>query len=83
MNSLPLIIFIGSAGLLFGTSNILPNADAAMRGPLRRLILQAVVSLGILGASLFIVSVHGFGPNGKCWAYASAGMVVGYWLKSK
>jgi hypothetical protein len=60
MSTLPLVIFIASAMLLFGTSNILPNADVAMRGPLRRLIMQAVVSLAILAASLSIILTHGF-----------------------
>jgi hypothetical protein len=81
MSILPLVIFIGSAMLLFGTSNILPNADVAMRAPLRRFILQAVVSLAILAESLFIILMHGF--DNKHWAYGSVGMVVGYWLKSK
>jgi hypothetical protein len=82
MNTLPLVIFIASAGLLFGTSNMLPNADVAMRGPLRRLIMQAIVSLAVLAASLFIILTNGF-DSGKHWAYGSVGMVVGYWLKSK
>jgi hypothetical protein len=69
MNVLPLLIFIGSAGLLFGTSNMLPNADVAMRAPLRRLIMQAVVSLAVLAAALFIILMHRFDPN---WAYGLA-----------
>jgi len=80
MNVLPLVIFIGSAGLLFGTSNMLPNADVAMRGQLRRLIMQAVVCLFVLAAAIFIILMHRFDPH---WAYGSVGMVVGYWLKSK
>lgn len=81
MKTLPLVLFIGSAMLLLGTSNMLPNADAAMRAPLRRLIMQAVVSLFILAVSLFIILMHGFDPGSKHWAYGCAGMVVGYWLK--
>jgi hypothetical protein len=69
--------------LLFGTSNILPNTDAAIHGQLRRLIMQAVVSLAVLVASLLIILTHGFDPDNKHWAYGSVGMVVGYWLKSK
>jgi hypothetical protein len=67
--------------LLFGTSNMLPNADPAMGGPLRRLLMQAIVSLAALGAALFIILTHEFGPDSKRWAYGSVGMVVGYWLK--
>lgn len=81
MSTVTLVIFIASAMLLFGTSNMLPNADPAMHGPLRRLIMQAIVSLAILGASFFIIFTRGFGPDSKRWAYGSVGMVVGYWLK--
>ncbi|HXX14518.1 MAG TPA: hypothetical protein VEJ47_06405, partial [Candidatus Eremiobacteraceae bacterium] len=68
MNVLPLVIFIGSAGLLFGTSNMLPNADVAMRGPLRRLIMQAVVCLFVLAAAIFIILMRRFDSH---WAYGS------------
>jgi hypothetical protein len=81
MSTVTLIIFIASAMLLFGTSNMFSNADPAMRGQLRRLMMQAIVSLAILGAALFILLTHGFGPDSKRWAYGSVGMVVGYWLK--
>jgi hypothetical protein len=80
MSTLPLIMFIASAMMLFGTSNMLPNADPAMRGPLRRLLMQAVVSLAVLGAALFIILTRAFDPD---WAYGSVGMVVGYWVKSR
>jgi len=59
---------------------MLPNADAAMRAPLRRLLMQAVVSLAVLGAALFIILTRAFDPD---WAYGSVGMVVGYWVKSR
>jgi hypothetical protein len=81
MSTVTLVIFIASAMLLFGVSNFLPNADPAMHGPLRRLLMQAVVSLAVVGASLFIILTHGFGPDSKRWAYGTVGMVVGYWLK--
>jgi hypothetical protein len=83
MSTLSLGIFIGSAMLLFGTSNLLPNADAATHGRLRRLMMQAVVSLAVLAVSLFIILTHGFPLDNKHWAYVSVGMVVGYWLKSR
>jgi hypothetical protein len=80
MSTVPLAIFIGSAMMLFGTSNMLPNADPAMRGPLRRLLMQGIVSLAVLGAALFIILTRGFDPD---WAYGTVGMVVGYWVKSR
>jgi hypothetical protein len=63
MKTLPLVSFIGSAMLLFGVSNMLPNAGPAMNGPLRRLMMQAIVSLAVLGLSLFIVLTHRFDPR--------------------
>jgi hypothetical protein len=81
MSTVSLVIFIASAMMLFGTSNFLPNADPSMHAPLRRLLMQAVVSLAVLGASLFIILTHGFSPDSKRWAYGTVGMVVGYWLK--
>lgn len=68
--------------LLFGTSNMLPNADVAIRGSLRRFMMQTVVSLVVLAAAIFIILTHGFDPNSKYWACGSVGMVIGYWLKS-
>lgn len=78
-----ILFFIGGAGMLFGTSNMLPNADPAMNAPLRRLMMQTLVSLVVLGTALFVVWSHIFDAGAKPWAYGSAGMVVGYWLKYK
>jgi hypothetical protein len=83
MSTLSPVIFIGGAMMLLGTSNMLPNADVAMRGPLRRMMMQAIVSLFILAVSLFVILEHRFDPGNKYWAYGSVGMVVGYWLKLK
>lgn len=69
--------------MLFGTSNILPNADPEVNAPLRRLMMQALVSLVVLGTALFVILAHIFEQDAKRWAYGSAGMVVGYWLKYK
>jgi len=79
MSTLPLIFFIGSAMMLFGISNMLPNADPTMHGPLKRAIMQGIVSLFVLAESLFIILTPAF--DSKRWAYACVGMVVGYWLK--
>jgi hypothetical protein len=81
MSTVSPVIFIASAMMLFGTSNMFANADPAINGSLRRLLMQAIVSLAVLGASFFIILTHGFSPDGKRWAYGSVGMVVGYWLK--
>ena len=81
MSILPPIIFISCAGLLFGVSNMLPDAPAAMHAPIRRLIMQAIVSVAVLAASLLIMLTHA-SEGATHWAYGTAGMVVGYWLKS-
>ncbi|HEX8818087.1 MAG TPA: hypothetical protein VF753_21540 [Terriglobales bacterium] len=83
MNILPIIIFLGSALLLFGVSNMLPDAPAAMHPRRRRIMMQAIVSLAVVGESLFIVLMPAFDQHAKDWAFATAGMVVGYWLKPR
>jgi len=69
--------------MLFGTSNMLRNGDVATRPRLKRMLMQAIVSLVILAASFFVICMHGFDPGSKRWCYVSVGMVVGYWLKVK
>jgi hypothetical protein len=83
MSIVPPIIFIASAILLFSTSRMFANADPAGQGPLRRRLMQAVVSLAVLAASLFIILTHAFDQRARYWASCSVGMVVGYWLNSK
>jgi hypothetical protein len=81
MTIVAFISFVGSAGLLFGTSNILPNSGT--HGRRKRLMMQALISATVLAAALFIFLTQGFDQGAKRWASASMGMVVGYWLKAR
>jgi len=83
MSILPPIVFIAGAMMLFSISNVLPDAVAATHRQFRRLMMQGVVSLFVLAASLLVVLTHGFDQGAKYWAFGTVGMVVGYWLKSK
>lgn len=85
MSTLPVgcLIFFGSAGLLFGTSNMFANAKGVENAARRRMMMQTVVSLAIVAASFFIILAHQFDSANKYWAYGSLGMVVGYWLNAR
>ena len=41
---------------------------------------EVIVTLLILGASVFIILSKEFDAKDKHWAYGSAGAVLGYWL---
>ncbi len=43
-------------------------------------VMRAVVSLSILGSSLFIILRKKYDANDKKWAYGSVGAILGYWL---
>jgi hypothetical protein len=45
--------------------------------------MQIIVSLSAGAASLFVVLARRYGPKDKHWAYATAGMILGFWLNSK
>jgi hypothetical protein len=45
------------------------------------LIMQIIISLVLLGATLFIILAKKYQPKDKHWAYGTLGMVVGFWLK--
>jgi len=44
-------------------------------------IMQIVVSLSILATAIYVILSHSFDPQDKHWAYASAGTILGFWLK--
>ena len=46
-----------------------------------RLMMQVVVSLVLLSATLFVILSKHYAPEDKWWAYTTLGLVVGYWLK--
>jgi hypothetical protein len=43
--------------------------------------VQIVTSCLLFAASLFVILSSGYGPKDKPWAYATIGMLVGFWLK--
>ena len=43
--------------------------------------MQIVVSLVFLGSSIYVILLPGGDAKDKQWAYASAGTILGFWLK--
>jgi hypothetical protein len=43
--------------------------------------MQVLVSLCLLGASLFVILAAGYDPNIKHWAFATVGTILGFWLR--
>jgi hypothetical protein len=43
--------------------------------------MQVVISCLLFGASLFVILSSKFGPKDKAWAYATPGMLFGFWLR--
>jgi hypothetical protein len=63
-----------------------PASGVPRRYPRRRRkdvapVMQVITSLVILGAALLMILSHEFDPKDKHWAYAAAGVVLGFWLK--
>lgn len=44
-------------------------------------VMQIIISLAILAAAMVIIGSHEFLSRDKHWAYASLGVVLGFWLK--
>ena len=58
--------------------------DLDLEGPLPDTVLvvmQVVISLALLGSTLFVILSKRYGPKDKHWAYGTIGLVVGFWLK--
>lgn len=47
----------------------------------RRSAMQIAVSLCLLGAALFVILALRYDANTKHWAFATAGTILGYWLR--
>jgi C4-dicarboxylate-specific signal transduction histidine kinase len=45
-------------------------------------VMQVVVSLVLLSATLFVVLSKKYDAKDKHWAYATVGVIVGFWLKT-
>jgi hypothetical protein len=44
-------------------------------------VMQVITSAVIIASALAIILSHEFEAKDKHWAYASAGVVLGFWLK--
>jgi hypothetical protein len=89
----PAIFLIGVVSLTLGRIRRKPTFEAIQNDdrasgrrrrtpkPLLPTSMQVLVSIAVLGASLFVILSQRFGPQDAHWAYASAGTILGYWLK--
>jgi hypothetical protein len=48
----------------------------------RNISMQAIVTLILLLASLFVILSGQYDPNSQHWAFATVGTILGYWLKA-
>ena len=46
-----------------------------------RLTVRILISLVVLGASLYIILKDSYSPSSQKWAFGSVGTILGYWLK--
>jgi len=78
MKFLPKLLFIVAvAGFLFATLIDVATDWAVDIRP----VMKIVVTLLIGGAAVFVILSKRYGPKDKHWAYATAGTILGYWLK--
>ena len=48
-----------------------------------KIIMQMLVSVAILASSLYIILSKRYAAQDQHWAYASAGTILGFWLRGK
>jgi Tfp pilus assembly major pilin PilA len=46
------------------------------------IVMQVVVSLVLLSATLFVVLSKKYDAKDKHWAYATVGLIIGFWLRT-
>jgi hypothetical protein len=46
-----------------------------------RRVMAPLISLIVLGASLFVILSGGYKAEGERWAFGSIGTIIGFWLK--
>jgi hypothetical protein len=47
-----------------------------------RLVMQVIVTLLLLPATLFIILSKRYAPKDQHWAYTTVGLIIGFWLKA-
>jgi hypothetical protein len=69
MNEFPAVLFFGVMVLLW-----VPRLGGSANLPL-------VVTAIPLAAAAYMVLSHAFGPDQERWAFATAALIIGYWMK--
>ena len=77
MNTLPKAVFIFAVLALLAIGSMAVYADAAFG---IRPVMQGVISIVVLAASLFVILSKRYSPRDKHWAYATVGTILGFWL---
>lgn len=47
-----------------------------------RLAMMVIISLAVLGSSLYTILANTYDDGTRKWAYASIGTIIGFWLKN-
>lgn len=61
---------------------IILGAGPVFESSSTREIMQIIITLVILGASLYIILSKKYDADVQKWAYGAIGTVIGYWLPS-
>jgi hypothetical protein len=43
--------------------------------------MQVIVTIALLPATLFVILSKQYAAKDKHWAYATVGLIIGFWLK--
>jgi hypothetical protein len=76
MKILPKALLIGSFIALFVVSHVYVLATWDIK-----LVMQLILSLVLLAATLYVILSKSYQAKDKHWAYTTLGMVIGFWLK--
>ena len=76
------IAVIGIITLAIIGSTFLYTTNTLTQGSGSREVMQIIISLVILGASLYIILSKKYDGDVQKWAFGAIGTVIGYWLPS-
>lgn len=83
MLSIPgIIAIVGLVALLFLGTTFLAGTATFSEGSKSREIMQIIISLVVLVASLYIILSKKYDNDVQKWAFGAIGTVIGYWLPS-
>ena len=60
---------------------LLPPEKVELQGTAPLPVIPLVVSLVVLSAALYIILSRKYASDSENWAFATAGTIVGFWLK--